>query len=392
MTTITQNLTASNVANKTTTRLASIDVMRGIVMLIMLLDHVRERFYYHRPVADPMSLTETEPELFFTRLLAHLCAPLFVFLTGLSAWLYANPNNGIKRDPSAFLLKRGLFLIFIEVTLINLSWFGKYETLYLQVIWAIGLSMIALALLCKLPRNMIAGLGLLIVFGHNLLTPINFAPGEFGYIFWTILHDAGFLVSEGALKIKLSYPVLPWIGVILLGYAVGPIFGKTYDAKTRRAILIKLGASSLGLLMILRGFNIYGETLDWQAQSTFILTIMDFFNFSKYPPSLHYILMTLGLGMILLPCFEKINNSVTRALQTFGSAPMFFYILHLYVLLFGYRLMLNTYGSNYGDLFALPSVDYIWLTTILLATALYLPVKTFANYKHNSQKAWLKYL
>lgn len=250
----------TNVNSKTIkSRLASIDVMRGIIILIMLIDHVRERFYYHHPVTDPMTIADTEPALFFTRTLAHLCAPLFVFLTGLSAWLYANPASKPKRDPSEFLLKRGFVLILLEMTLVNFSWFGSYQTLYLQVIWAIGLSMIALSVLCRLPRVWTITLGLIIVAGHNLLTPITFSPQEFGFSFWTIFHDANFLITEGPLRVKVSYPVLPWIGVILLGYSLGPLFSRDLCSKFRKVQLLKLGFSSLFALIVLRGFNIYGE-------------------------------------------------------------------------------------------------------------------------------------
>ncbi|PMH33834.1 hypothetical protein BCU70_04965 [Vibrio sp. 10N.286.49.C2] len=373
------------------TRLASIDIMRGLVILLMLIDHVRERFYYHKPVSDPMSLSDTEPELFFTRILAHLCAPLFVFLTGISAWLYENPHGRPSRNASEFLLKRGLFLVFLEMTLVNFSWFGRYETLYLQVIWAIGLSMISLSLLCRLPRTATALLGLLIVFGHNLLTPINFAMHEVGYTFWTIFHDANFLVTEGPLKIKVSYPVLPWIGVILLGYSVGPLFGSAVTQAKRQSTLVKLGLLSLALLIVLRGFNIYGETDAWVNNGSLLESVMSFVNFTKYPPSLLYILMTLGAGLLLLAAFEKMNNAATNVLQVFGSAPMFFYIIHLYLLLIGYRLVLTVFGPNHGDLFGIPSVGYIWLISAILAAVLYFPTKAFSTYKQRSNSKILKY-
>jgi uncharacterized membrane protein len=199
-------------------RISSIDVMRGLVIVLMLVDHVREKLYLHVQVSDPMDVANTSPDLFFTRMSAHLCAPAFVFLTGMSAWLYSHPASGQPRSATGFLFKRGLFLVVLELTLINFSWFGTYTTLYLQVIWAIGLSMIALSLLVRLPFWLIATTGAVIVVGHNLLTPITFQPGETGYTLWTILHDRGYLIADGPLKVKVSYPVLPWIGVILLGY------------------------------------------------------------------------------------------------------------------------------------------------------------------------------
>ncbi|WP_067664639.1 DUF1624 domain-containing protein [Ferrimonas marina] len=373
------------------TRLASIDLLRGTVMLLMLLDHVRERFLYHRQVADPMDLDVTDPGLFFTRMLAHLCAPVFVFLTGLSAWLYANPVKGQARDASAFLFKRGLFLILLEATLVNLSWFGRYETLYLQVIWAIGVSMLALAALCRLPRPAVFGLGLLIVFGHNLLTPISFEPGQWGYTAWSILHDRGTIFTSEALTIRASYPVLPWIGVILLGFSAGPLFSAKVDSDTRIRLLVQLGLAALAMLLVLRGLNLYGETVPWQSQASVIETVMDFFNYTKYPPSLDYLLLTLGIGFLLLALFERARGSLALAVSTFGSAPMFFYLLHLYVLLLGYQLAMAFIGPNYGELYAFDNLSQIWLVTVILAVVLYFPTVAFARFKRRTSWGWVKY-
>lgn len=373
-------------------RIQSIDMMRGLVMLIMLLDHVRERFFYHMQVLDPMDLDETSASLFFSRFSAHLCAPVFVFLTGLSAWLYANPVNGPARSARSFLLKRGLFLIALEVTIINFSWMGSYHTIWLQVIWAIGLSMVVLALLSQWPKAVLALLGFGIVFGHNLLTPVSFQPEEWGYSLWTILHDRNFLVSEGAVKIKASYPVLPWIGVIILGYLAGPLYSKTLSAEHRGRLLLQLGAGCLLLFIVLRGFNIYGETLDWQLYPDLVTSLMSILNLTKYPPSLNYLLVTLGLMFLLLFVLEKPQGNWTQILVNFGSAPMFFYILHLYVLLVLYRIVLAVCGPNQGEGFGMEHMGWIWLTTVLLAVALYLPTKWFSLYKKRSQQAWIRYL
>lgn len=373
-------------------RIQSIDMMRGLVMLIMLLDHVRERFFYHMQVLDPMDLDETSASLFFSRFAAHLCAPVFVFLTGLSAWLYANPVNGPARSARSFLLKRGLFLIALEVTIINFSWMGSYHTIWLQVIWAIGLSMVVLALVSQWPKAVLALLGFGIVFGHNLLTPVSFQPEEWGYSLWTILHDRNFLVSEGAVKIKASYPVLPWIGVIILGYLAGPLYSKTLSAEHRGRLLLQLGAGCLLLFIVLRGFNIYGETLDWQLYPDLVTSLMSILNLTKYPPSLNYLLVTLGLMFLLLFVLEKPQGNWTQILVNFGSAPMFFYILHLYVLLVLYRIVLAVCGPNQGEGFGMEHMGWIWLTTVFLAVALYLPTKWFSLYKKRSQQAWIRYL
>ncbi|MGL6159874.1 DUF1624 domain-containing protein [Microbulbifer sp.] len=384
--------TAASEEVVTNSRIASIDIMRGLVMLVMLVDHVRERFFLHMQVSDPMDVNGTSPGLFFTRLSAHLCAPTFIFLTGLSAWLYAHPARGGFRSPSAFLFKRGLFLLFVEVALINFSWLGSYHTLWLQVIWAIGLSMIVLSLLVKLRYWMIGALGFLIVFGHNLLTPISFSPGEFGYSFWTILHDRGFLLDRETLRIKISYPVLPWIGVILLGYFAGPLYARTVELARRRKTLLVLGFGCLALLPVLRGFNLYGETLPWVTGQTALQTLMSFVNFTKYPPSLSFLLMTLGAMFLLLAWFENRSGRMPDILETFGSAPMFFYILHLYVLLVGYEILLAIFGPNHGERFGVDHLWWIWLIAGLLSVLLYFPTQAFARFKHGTNRTWAKYL
>ena len=372
-------------------RVASIDILRGLVMLFMLVDHVRERFFFHQNVSDPMDLETTSPELFFTRTTAHFCAPVFVFLTGLSAWLYSHPHNKAPRSATPFLFKRGLFIVFVEIAIINWLWFGTYDKLYLQVMWAIGISMIALSVLHKLPYKAVFALGLLIVCGHNLLSPISFAPGESGFTLWAILHDRGIIFDSGAFQIKASYPVLPWIGVILLGYCMGPLYSRAVDGAKRQSTLVKLALGMWGLLLILRGFNIYGEVLPWEVQQDAVHTVMSFINYTKYPPSMDYVLFTLGAAFLVLAGLENVNNRVTKAVETFGSAPMFYYILHLFILLVGYRVVINTVGPNYGDLYAFDYVWQLWLVAAIIAVALYWPTKAFAQFKHNSTNPLVKY-
>jgi uncharacterized membrane protein len=215
-------------------RIAVIDVLRGLAIAVMLLGHVRENFFAHVPVTDPIDINATPTSLYFTRVLAHFAAPVFVFLTGLGAWLYANPASGAPRSAAAFLIKRGMLLVFLELTVINFAWYGQFPpaTIFLQVIWVIGLSMIALGLLHRLPRPVLAVIAFALVFGHNLLSPIHFTPGEVAYLPWLVLHDRGFLVADGLVKVKVSYPLLPWIGVILLGYLA--MTGGLHRLKTQR--------------------------------------------------------------------------------------------------------------------------------------------------------------
>jgi uncharacterized membrane protein len=380
-------------------RIDTIDMLRGLVMLIMLLDHVRERVLLHLQVSDPMDLSTTTIGLFFSRLAAHLCAPVFVFLTGLSAWLYQHHHSGVARPVRSFLVKRGLFLIALELTVVNFAWMGSYHTLWLQVIWVIGLSMLALALCSSLPRPLLAVIGFSLVFGHNLLTPISFAPQEWGYSLWTILHDRNYLLdaqaaaSLGLPMIKLSYPLLPWIGVIVLGYLAGPLYLHSYSTTARKRWLLGLGLGCFGLLLLLRGLNLYGETLPWQQHASGLLSLMDWLNFTKYPPSLNFLLLTLGLMCLLLRAFEHpLPTSVRSVLANFGAAPMFFYLLHLYALLLLYQLLLAWFGPNQGQMYGVDGVAEVWLITVFLALVLYWPTRWFARLKQRSTATWIRYL
>jgi len=374
-------------------RVASIDVMRGLVMMIMMLDHVRETFFLRWQVSDPMNVAETEPELFFSRLAAHFCAPMFVFLTGLSAWLYAHPSTG-PRSPAGFLFKRGLFLIALEICVVSVAWTGTVPptTIYLQVIWVIGLAMIALALLHRLPRGVLIALGLAIVFGHNVLTPLSFQPGDAGYIPWTILHDRGWLVAEGALRIKVSYPLLPWIGVIVLGYAAGPWYAARTAPEQRRKLLVRAGVAALALLAVLRGLNIYGETLPWTQQQDALHTVMSFLNVTKYPPSLAFLLLTLGVGLLVLAWLEQRSNWFLRVCAIFGGAPMFYYLLHLYVLLAMQKTAVAWLGANYGQRYEFDSLWQVWMLSAVLIPLLYWPCRAFGKFKRRTTMAWVRYL
>ena len=369
-------------------RIASIDVVRGLVMLLMTVDHVRETFFLQHQVSDPMDAAVASPALFFTRLAAHFCAPLFVFLTGLSAWLYAHPPAG-PRDATGFLAKRGALLIALELTVVNFAWTGSLtpSILYLQVIWAIGLSMLALALQHRLPLLLLGAIGIVIVGGHNALAGVSFEPGSLGAATWTVLEQRGML-AEGALRIKVSYPVLAWIGVILLGYACGPLYARSMPAAARRRSLVFAGAACLLMLVALRATNLYGEPLPWSVQDGALRTAMSVLNFTKYPPSLDFILLTLGAGLLVLAAAEQRDNAFTRIAAVFGGAPMFYYLLHLYALLVLQRIAAAVLGVARADLGA---VWQVWALTALLAAALYWPTRRFGRYKRESGKAWVRY-
>ncbi|MBB4127263.1 putative membrane protein [Xanthomonas translucens] len=375
-------------------RLASIDLLRGTVTALMLLDHVRETFYLHHPIGDPMDVETTAPALFVTRLLAHLCAPVFVFLTGLSAWLYAARQPDGRKAAAAFLLKRGLFLIVLELTLVNFAWTFSFppQVLYLQVIWAIGLSMLALAALLWLPRPLLALLGAGLVAGHNLLDGVH-AHGDGPLATaWAVLHDRSWL-HVGELRVRTSYPLLPWIGVIALGYAAGPWYGAGTAPAQRQQRLLACGLGALALFHLLRWHNRYGDA-PWRDQADVAHTAMSFFNLTKYPPSLLFLLLTLGVGLLLLRLYE--HPWLARALAplaAIGAAPMFFYLLHLYALKLLYLAALAYWGANHGALFGVDSVAALWAIAAALGLALYWPVAAFARLKARRRDlAWLRYL
>ncbi|WP_332876369.1 DUF1624 domain-containing protein [Massilia sp. S19_KUP03_FR1] len=373
----------------TNQRIASIDVARGLVMLLMTVDHVRETFFMQHQVSDPMDLAATSPALFFTRLSAHFCAPMFVFLTGLSAWLYANPASG-PRDPTSFLVKRGLLLVTMEIVVVNFAWSGSFTPaiLYLQVIWAIGLAMLTLALLQRLRLAVLAALGVLIVGGHNALAGVAFEPGSVAASVWTILEQRGYLL-ETPLRVKVSYPVLAWIGVILLGYACGPLFARAAAPLRRRRCLMLGGSLCLALLVLLRTVNAYGEPVPWTVQADALHKVMAFVNFTKYPPSLDFLLLTLGCGVLVLAWLDARDTAFTRIAAVFGGAPLFYYLLHLYVLLGLGRMAAAASGVSRADVTA---VWQIWAIAAALVAALYWPTRRFGQYKRTSHRAWVKYL
>jgi len=388
---------SSSTSATTLARIDSIDILRGLIILIMMLDHVRERFFMHSPTGDPINET-VSPELYFTRYITHFCAPIFIFLAGMSAWLYAHPANGQYRSPSSFLFKRGLVLVMFDVVLYNLLWVDLgYNTIWLQVLWAIGLSMIGLSIACRMNYWLIGALGLIITFGHDALNAYSVAPGEPGFIIWSILNQNNNIAEIAGITIRVSYPSLAWFGVILLGYCAGVLFAKSTDASKRKSSLFVLGFTSITMMLILRGFNLYGEALPWSTQETTLATVMSFLNFTKYPPSLNYILITVGVGCILLALFEIFQEKAAKplgVLKTFGSAPMFVYFAHLYVLLAAYWILYAVVGPTHGERFGLDTVGMLWFGAFLLTLGLYIPTKKFAAYKHTNKrnKPWLSYL
>jgi uncharacterized membrane protein len=375
------------------TRLIAIDALRGLVMLFMLVDHVRETWFLHMQVSDPVDAHTADPALFFTRLLSTFCAPVFVALTGLSAWLYGQSHT--KGEVSSFLLKRGLFLIFLELTFVGFAWTAKFppSTFWLQVIWAIGICMIILSALIYLPRAAQIALGLLIVCGHNLLDGIVMTPDQPLFPLWAIIHQRAVIDLGGGMIAKTTYPVLPWIGVILLGYTIGPWFAKGSDPAIRIRRMFLLGVGLLLGFLVIRYLNFYGDK-PWFHAETPLHTVMSFLALTKYPPSLLFLMPTIGFGCLMLALFEKYEAHWSMPmLALLGGAAMFYYLLHLYVLKALYLIALSIYGPTKGEVFGVDSVSTVWIWVAILIVPLYFPTRWFAGVKQRRKDIWwLKYL
>ncbi len=372
-------------------RIVSIDALRGLVILLMLVDHTREFFFRYVSVSDPMDVEATTPGLFFTRLSAHLCAPIFVLLTGVGAWLYAAPRGG-ARAASDFLWKRGLFLVALEFTVVSFAW--SFELLpdrfFMQVIWVIGLSMLVLAALAHLPRWALIAVGLVLVLGHNLLDGVHVAPGGPLHVMWAVLHERTLLPLPWGGDVRTSYPLMPWIGVIAVGYGIGPWFARGVEQGWRLRALVVSGAVALLGFVVLRAVNVYGDPTAWQAGSDGLRTVMGFLNVTKYPPSADFLLLTLGLGALLLAALEKLPARPVAVLAVFGAAPLFFYILHLYLLHAINRISALATGAD--GLATLPNVASLWLLAAVVAVPCWFACRWFGGVKRASGAWWMRYL
>jgi uncharacterized membrane protein len=388
------------------TRIESIDVLRGVVMVIMALDHVRDFFHYGSFFSNPTDLETTTPILFFTRFITHFCAPVFVFLAGTSAFLYGTKKT--KPELFKFLLTRGLWLVFLEITLNNFLWKFDltFSRLILQVIWAIGLSMVALSFLIYLSRKAILVIGIIIIAGHNLLDGIVMQGNSFQSIIWYILHQTKIITISSTSDIGIFYPILPWIGLMLLGYSLGYLYQKDFNPFKRKTWLLRLGVGAICLFFILRGINIYGDLVPWTTQDTTAKTIMSFFKVTKYPPSLAYILITIGPALLFLYAYESVKNKATDFFLVFGRVPLFYYFLHILVIHVFAIIGMAIFSGNWQDMiltkevfsnaklinygYSLFVVYMVWIVVIAL---LYFPSKKYMTYKaNNKHKWWLSYL
>ena len=374
-------------------RVSSIDILRGLVMVLMALDHVRDFFTDVR--FDPLDLSQASGPLFLTRWITHFCAPIFVFLAGVSAYLTG--RRCTCAELSRFLFTRGLWLVVLEVTLMSLVWtFNvRYEHgLFLQVIWAIGVSMIVLAALVHLPLRAIATFSIVIILGHNLLDGIE--PQSLGAWapLWSLLHVQGPIPHA-----FVAYPLIPWIAVMSLGYCVGAQFELAPQQRTQR--FIYFGAASLTVFVLLRTTNLYGDPADWSLQSTTLHTLLSFVDVQKYPPSLQYLLLTLGTAFLLLATLESARSKFSEVLRTFGRVPLFFYVLHIALahLAAGIIALATGYGTALlsDDFMSIPEqwgfgLPVVYLAWLLVVATLYPACRWFAAVKRRRDDWWLSYL
>ena len=389
-------------------RIESIDILRGIAMVIMALDHVRDYFHITADTDDPLNLLTTTPALYFTRWITHICAPIFVFLSGTS--IYLQSLRKTKKELSAFLIKRGLWLIFVEIAIIAFAWTfnPQYNIIPLQVIWAIGISMVLLGLLIHLPYKVILTLGLIIVFGHNLLDIPESAEGFKAGFWWDLFHSGFFVPYQFASGhfALLVYPFVAWTGVMMLGYCTGILFSEKYSAEKRKKILIRLGVGLTVFFIALRFTNAYGDPVDWSSQKNGLYTFLSFMKVNKYPPSLLYLCIMIGPSLILLAYMENIKNRFTNWMIIYGRTAFFYYVIHLYLIHLiaaicffarGHSFQEGYHTGQFPFFFVAPGEGYnLWITYgvwLAVVIALYPVCKWYDNYKRSHrEKWWLSYL
>lgn len=380
-------------------RVEAIDLLRGAVMILMALDHTRD-FLGIRGV-NPTDPAQTTIPLFYTRWFTHFCAPVFFFLMGTGAYLSLRTKS--KRQLSRFLFTRGLWLIFLELTIfrcLGLQFNFDYHVTVLNVLWALGWAMIVLSVLVHVPLAWIVAFGLVTIAGHDLLDSIQSSNP-----IWSILHCPGFLVNRAAHAVLVSYPLIPWIGVTAAGYGLGRIYNWT--SQRRKAFLLSVGLVSIALFLILRTLNVYGDPSRWSAQSSTGRTVLLFLNTNKYPPSLLFLLMTLGPALVFLWAFDARTPRLLRPALVFGRVPMFYFLLHIPLI---HLIALAVCCARYGHIhwvfesptvaqipfaappgwgFSLPFVYLMWIGIVFL---LYPVCRWFAGVKQRHRNAWLSYL
>lgn len=390
--------------NISKSRVASIDLLRGIIMILMALDHVRDYFHVSAITEDPTNPATTTPILFFTRWITHFCAPVFVFLSGLSAFLYGQTRT--KKELSRFLLTRGLVIVAIEILVFNFlfTFDPLYHFISLQVLWVIGISMILLSVLIYLPIPVLLGIGLALVAGHNLLDRFNDTSMNGPSPWYGVLHQVFFVNYAENRFIGVFYPLIPWPGVMVLGYCAGVLYTQRYDAAARRKLLLRTGWLTVAAFFLFRWLNVYGDLTPWTTQRNTTATILAFFNVTKYPPSFLYLCMTLGPALLLLAWFEKVRGKVVaNVLLVYGRVPMFYYLAHFLLIHLLCVIAFFATGRDIGEAaggmmafrpndfgFSLPIVYLIWVAVLIM---IYPVCRQYGEYKRrHPEKKWLQYL
>jgi len=389
-------------------RILSIDILRGLVMVIMALDHTRDFFHNNGSMmSDPMDPETTNVFLYFTRWITHFCAPTFVFLSGISAYLSA--KNKDPKQASAFLIKRGLWLILVEVLLITLglTFNPFYNFIILQVIWAIGCSMILLGIVSRFSQKAVMAVGLLLFFGHNLLNYLSLPAGDTfsGRLIQILLTGRGNVIPIGEQHfVGAFYTILPWTALMFVGYAIGHWYSTSFDTQKRRKLLCYSGIGLFTLFIVLRYFSGYGNPTPRTVHTDTLKSIFDFFNVSKYPPSLQFYGMTLGPALLLLASLESVKNRFTDILRVYGNVPFFYYVLHFYIIHLATVIFFFAWGYGAKDIvspnspflfrpdnfgYSLPIVYLVWFAVVAI---LYQPCIWFKKYKEHHNQWWLKYL
>lgn len=381
-------------------RLDCVDLLRGIVMVLMALDHTRD-FFTGLQFA-PEDLSRTSAPLFFTRFVTHFCAPVFFLLAGTGAYLSLSRGKSVAQV-STFFATRGLWLIFLDLTVMAVAWTFVYPFWFSGVLWSIGWAMIAMALLVWLPLPAIAAVGAGMILTHNLLdgiTPRSFDNFTLARL-WVVLHGHGLVPIGSQSEFFILFPLIPWVGVMAVGYALGALLRRP----DWRKLVFGIGAMLTAAFLLSRFFHLYGSAHGgWKVQASPLLNLVAFFDTSKYPPSLQFLLMTLGPALMALPWLDRVNaeRGLARVLQVFGRVPLFYYVLHLFLIhtlailvanavhqpsgwLRGGPMMLFP-PEHYGH--GLPFIYAMWATVVVL---LYLPCKWFMEYKRRHSDWWLSY-
>lgn len=393
------NMSQTDGMSSSRTRIDSVDVVRGVIMVIMALDHTRD--FFGIPGQNPTNLATASAALFFTRWITNFCAPVFFLLTGTGAFLSLRRKSPAQL--SKFLLTRGLWLLFLELVVVRCLAYQfnfDFHVTAMLVLWALGWSMITLGILVRLPISIVTAFGAILVVGHNALDGIRSANP-----LWIMLHSPGMIVAKPGFAVFEAYPLIPWIGVTALGFSLGQIYN--WEANRRRSFLLRAGAWVTLGFVLLRATNVYGDPSRWSVQKTGTYTLLSFLNTNKYPPSLLFLTMTLGPALIFLALVDRNTPKILKPALTIGKVPLFYYVLHfMLVHLFAVITSFALNGSvhwlfespdmgsypftappNWG--FTLPVVYAVWATVV---ACMYPLCRWFAALKQRRNDAWLSYL